>query len=672
MLPYLDVNISDAKAYRYFNICDTDGSGEIDIDEFKVALYICDPTQGNSVGFSPSANLTPLDAFETFDDGGKGFLDEDEFYYALDYLQLKVSDEMHETLFKHFDYDESGDIDYEEFREAFLMACDLRRELEDRGIDAPSFTGKKKLMNILRPVLIEEEGRERRALAEAKRYKKWMLAVRDKKKILQQAHFRAYQELRSALDAAGHVYVFGGGYSNQFSQDVIEKLKSEHFHFQHFDRVVELWKDRVSPAQLVDRLKLIRKAQEQEDQRDEGRNVSSIKDELGALERKKQLIDPYLEALQSKFMNLNVAWNTAALWGKRIHHVAVSESVIFALADTGELYCWGGNNFWWHEIQADSVFQNKWRGDVTARSQLLLGTVGKQLPPDLQLTNGELQSLSKEDKFAEIVKEVAKYYNVWSPPPNVATRMQYLEKDILTKIMYDTVIFSLKVRGIVVKEGTKMQIAEELYEALVLEKKLLGARAARAIKELETQIESLLKRKKRSMAAKIEAKIQEMWKPLREVQAEKKAEAKAKEVAEQHNAELKKETDYKDWRHRIKDKRESAEPITTARGNSLQINLSGVTPRAGDMHTPRGMEGAIQVSAGAAHACLIHKNGQLYSWGVGISGRLGLDVTEFGDPQHDTSQPRVVQALIGRPVLRVSCGYSHTGAITIGGELYMW
>lgn len=43
MLPYLNIEISDAKAYRYFKLCDTDGSGEIDIDEFQVALFACDP-----------------------------------------------------------------------------------------------------------------------------------------------------------------------------------------------------------------------------------------------------------------------------------------------------------------------------------------------------------------------------------------------------------------------------------------------------------------------------------------------------------------------------------------------------------------------------------------------------------------------------------------------------
>lgn len=672
MLPYLDVKISDAKAFRYFSICDTDGSGEIDIDEFKVALYICDPNSGNSCGFTPNANITPVDAFETFDEGNKGFLDEDEFYYALDYLGLKFTDFQHEDLFTECDLNKTGAIDFDEFRECFLKICDLRSELEERGIDAPTFARKITLMNMLRPILIEEENKEKRALAEARRYKKWMLSVRDKKKILQYASFRAYQELRNALDTAGHVYVFGSGAANQFNNNVVEKLKTEHYHFQHFDRVVELWKDRVQPQQLIDRLKLLRKAQKQEEERDATRGVSTIKDELGAIAGKKKIIDPYLEALQSKFIGLSCAANTAVLWGRRIHHVSISESVIFALADTGEIYCWGGNNFWWHEIQADSMYQSKWRGDVTHRSQLLLGTVDKVLPIDAEIVQVDLQGMSPEERKLEVIKEAAKYYNVWTPPPNLATRMQYLDKDIMPKIMYESLVFSLQVRGKEVKEGTKYQLAEELYESIQLERKLLGARAARAIKELETQVESLLKRKKKDMADKISNKIIEMWLPLKEVQAEKNAEEKARDVAAAHHKVMSIENSYIDWRNRIKEQRENLEIKLTPRGNSLALNLSGVTPRAKTMHTPRGIDGAIQISAGSAHACLIHKNGQLYSWGVGASGRLGLDLTEFGDPQKDAEKPRLVQALAGRPVLRVSCGYSHTAAIVAGGELYIW
>lgn len=52
------------KALKYFRVCDSDGSGEIDLEEFKVALFAVDPDSGNTVGFAPNAFLTPLDAFE--------------------------------------------------------------------------------------------------------------------------------------------------------------------------------------------------------------------------------------------------------------------------------------------------------------------------------------------------------------------------------------------------------------------------------------------------------------------------------------------------------------------------------------------------------------------------------------------------------------------------------
>jgi hypothetical protein len=48
LLPYIDVNISDAKAFRYFRLCDTDGSGEIDVEEFMVAIFLCDPVSAPS------------------------------------------------------------------------------------------------------------------------------------------------------------------------------------------------------------------------------------------------------------------------------------------------------------------------------------------------------------------------------------------------------------------------------------------------------------------------------------------------------------------------------------------------------------------------------------------------------------------------------------------------
>ena len=104
------------------------------------------------------------------------------------------------------------------------MMCDVRKELEDRGFDVPTFVRRKTLVEILRGYLDDEERKERQAIAEAKRYKKWIMSTREKKKVLQKAGFRAYQELRSALDAAGHVYVFGGGAYKQFDAKPHQKF----------------------------------------------------------------------------------------------------------------------------------------------------------------------------------------------------------------------------------------------------------------------------------------------------------------------------------------------------------------------------------------------------------------------------------------------------------------
>ena len=55
MLPHLNVNLSEAKALKYFRQCDTDNSGEIGLEELRVALFMTDPNSGNSVGFKPSS-----------------------------------------------------------------------------------------------------------------------------------------------------------------------------------------------------------------------------------------------------------------------------------------------------------------------------------------------------------------------------------------------------------------------------------------------------------------------------------------------------------------------------------------------------------------------------------------------------------------------------------------
>ena len=111
MLKKLKIHMSSAKAVKYFKMCDVDDSGQIDFEEFRVALFACDPNNGNPIGFAPNALLTPIDAFEMFDEDGSGNINEDEFYFVLEYLKLEVSDANQERLFLKYDKDQSGEID---------------------------------------------------------------------------------------------------------------------------------------------------------------------------------------------------------------------------------------------------------------------------------------------------------------------------------------------------------------------------------------------------------------------------------------------------------------------------------------------------------------------------------------------------------------------------------
>ncbi len=90
MLKELGVDITSAKALKYFKRIDSDQSSAIDIHEFRIGLFALNPQSGSSCGFSPSNLLTPMDAFEMFDKDGSGSIDEDELFFVLKYLGIKV------------------------------------------------------------------------------------------------------------------------------------------------------------------------------------------------------------------------------------------------------------------------------------------------------------------------------------------------------------------------------------------------------------------------------------------------------------------------------------------------------------------------------------------------------------------------------------------------------
>jgi len=67
---------------------------------------------------------------------------------------------------------------------------------------------------------------------------------------------------------------------------------------------------------------------------------------------------------------------------------------------------------------------------------------------------------------------------------------------------------------------TKNDMIDLLYRDFLLEKKVLGEHTHRKIRKLEEEIMDLNKRKLPSMANKIIQEVKDMWRPLKEIQAD--------------------------------------------------------------------------------------------------------------------------------------------------------
>lgn len=69
-------------------------------------------------------------------------------------------------------------------------------------------------------------------------------------------------------------------------------------------------------------------------------------------------------------------------------------------------------------------------------------------------------------------------------------------------------------------------------------------------------------------------------------------------------------------------------------------------------------EKVAQVCCGGSHTAVVTDSGKLYTFGKGSSLCLGHAKKSY------TPHPRLVDALEGRKVLRMSCGHKHMAAIT--------
>jgi RCC1 and BTB domain-containing protein len=88
-------------------------------------------------------------------------------------------------------------------------------------------------------------------------------------------------------------------------------------------------------------------------------------------------------------------------------------------------------------------------------------------------------------------------------------------------------------------------------------------------------------------------------------------------------------------------------------------------------HTPRLVETMIgkkarQVSCGGFHTAVVTEDGHLYTFGGGEHGQLGHN------DRVNKLKPTIVEALEGVFVSQITCGWSHSVALTSNGKVYTW
>ncbi|KAL4086684.1 hypothetical protein PRIC1_013746 [Phytophthora ramorum] len=795
MLPDLGISISGAKALRIFRRCDTDGGGEIDLAEFKMAMFAVDPVSGNTLGFSPSALLGPRDAFELFDEDGTGQIDALEFADVLEYFGMDVSDEKQEKIFKKYDKDKSGYIDYKEFRSMWVRLVDVREELTNRGIEVPKHIRLWKMQQMLESILDEEEAREAVALEAAKRFLDRQRDKEFREMSSRKALIRAEDELAAALDAAGQVYVMGSGKYDQFAGNPVTRDEDL---FPGFKAVSEIWSYRVNPTdqaqenkshaaakvnkqkKAVDPMpeisevlpkpknalppragnelsvsasKYVRRRLEnkrwkfQSPPKLNKQTISQTKMHIRAMSREREVPNERNEGDQHvdsnaptetseieeftrdesnqgeeglaklffenrefvrslRFRSTSLMTNTGPLWGRSVVHGAISDSVAFAVTSSGSVYSWGGRNNTW-EVSArrltgfDSDSDDDLEGTNTKKrkeKQSDNGVQSKSTPRSAfqkMCTLAQLEGLhdpgveareeeqlehearqNEENQHYERLKRVVTYYDVWEPPPSNATRLLFMEQVLLPKIEYEQLVTSGQLRGLKLDHLTKMDLSLTLGECFELEVELKGEEGHTAFKESE----NMIKEKEKLLQGWADVKISRDNR-----HAKREEDAKAKIIEKVDRA----DRAYESRAARRVVQLEDTIPEFTARGENSRIDMSGVTS-SGRLGLQPNERGAIcfdtnhpqrveafndvslrQVSCSFSHSAAIDSDGSLYTWGSACNGKLGVGIVEDEYKQYSLT-PLLVKFPGKRRIRSVSCGASHSGAVSTAGELFMW
>lgn len=114
----------------------------------------------------------------------------------------------------------------------------------------------------------------------------------------------------------------------------------------------------------------------------------------------------------------------------------------------------------------------------------------------------------------------------------------------------------------------------------------------------------------------------------------------------------------------------AGELYTWGRGSFGRLGLGTTEDQLTPALVSGGLAGCTVVDAacgsGDAHSMAVTDTGAVYSWGDGEYGKLGRGGSE------GCKTPKLVEKLQGYDVVRVYCGGQFSAALTKGGAVYTW
>ena len=100
-------------------------------------------------------------------------------------------------------------------------------------------------------------------------------------------------------------------------------------------------------------------------------------------------------------------------------------------------------------------------------------------------------------------KEVLQYFGLWRPPPPSAPRLAFYKDTLFPQLSYEDLSTACECRGKDVKDMNKVDLMHRLCTDMDLERKVLGLRAHRRIRESEEEVQYYRRRKKKKSAQKV-------------------------------------------------------------------------------------------------------------------------------------------------------------------------